>query len=210
MSEQPTAPNSGGGGGNVFTKQIGPMPLWGWMGVGLAIALAFMYWQQNKKSSATQATNAATDSTGTTDSSLIPQFVNQVYTGTQPPTMDQTPGPPGPPGPPGQPGTPAPRPIKQFGAVQGVAAKAISRTAATINWNYITSPARPNSYTVAVYNKKGDRVAYQTVNAPDTRGTRGTVTITGLPNGQGPFKADVWANGGQIAPPHGEAKFSLL
>lgn len=73
----PNQPPSGGGGGNVFTKKMGPLPLWGWMGVGLAIALAYTYYKQkNAKQPASAPTNT---SAGTTNSNLIPQFVNQNF-----------------------------------------------------------------------------------------------------------------------------------
>lgn len=75
--------DGGGGGGNVFTRKIGPLPMWGWMGIALAIALAY-YFLHKKNTASTQAA-AATNTPGGTDSSLVPQFVNQTYTNVQPP-----------------------------------------------------------------------------------------------------------------------------
>jgi hypothetical protein len=184
------------------------MPLWGWMGVGLAVALVWAYWRNSQSQKATAASPGVTD-TGTTDSSLIPQFVNQVYTNTTPPSAP-VPGPPGPVGPQGPPGNSSAK-AHQYPAPTGVTAKAISRTSVKVAWNYITSIApRPSSYTLAVYNKAGKLVSQQTVNAPDTATGQGVATVSGLPNGQGPFHVNVWANGGALAPQHGTAQFTLL
>jgi len=123
MSEpapETTAPAPAQRSGNIFAQRFGPLPLWGWMGIGAALALA--YWYYNKKKQASQvAAGVSADSgaaSGTTDSSLIPQFVNQTYVENTPPEAP-TPGPPGPsgspgpPGPVGPPGTPAPKPPPQ-------------------------------------------------------------------------------------------------
>lgn len=82
----PTQPESGGGG-NVFTHKIGPLPLWGWMGVMLGFA-GLYYIIHSKNQAASQANNASAggvNSPGGIDSSLVPQFVNQVYDQSAPP-----------------------------------------------------------------------------------------------------------------------------
>lgn len=71
--------------GSVFTRQLGPIPVWAWLGIGLAIALAYYYWKQH--TAATAATTASTS----TPASDIPQFVNQVYTQSYPPTPNPPP-----------------------------------------------------------------------------------------------------------------------
>jgi len=87
------APENGGSAprshGGVFTRKMGPMPMWGWMGIALAVALVYYFL---KKKSGTAATGAGTatgaasvNSPGGVDSSLVPQFVNQTYTQTAPP-----------------------------------------------------------------------------------------------------------------------------
>lgn len=88
MSESmPEGPPQRSSSGNVFMRQIGPMPLWGWMGIGLAIALGYYFWKQNSSKSA--STNTTTGSTTGTDvSGQIPQFVNQTYVSGTPPTAD--------------------------------------------------------------------------------------------------------------------------
>lgn len=91
--------NEGGAGqgGSFLTRKLGPLPMWAWMGVGLGAALAYTSWSKNKKAAAMasqQAQNGTLPTTntasGSTPASLIPQFVNQVYTNQSPPTA-QTP-----------------------------------------------------------------------------------------------------------------------
>ena len=92
----PAAPAAGGGkqGGNVFTRKIGPMPMWAWVAIISVVLIGYAYYR-NKQSAAAASTTA----TGT-DASQVPQFVNQTYTSVTPPTA----GPPGPTGPAGPPG----------------------------------------------------------------------------------------------------------
>lgn len=75
---------------NPFLKRLGPLPLWGWMGVGLALALAYYFWKQKTNA----ANQAAVDTTGSVDvSGQIPQFVNQTYVTAAPPQAPpMTPG----------------------------------------------------------------------------------------------------------------------
>jgi|SRR5215469_6670794 len=120
MSE--TAPESAPApaprGGNIFAQRFGPLPLWGWMGIGVALALAYWYYNKRKQASNVSAGVGQASNAGTTDSSLIPQFVNQTYVTDTPPAAP-VPGPAGPPGPSGNPGpigppgTPAPKPPPQ-------------------------------------------------------------------------------------------------
>jgi hypothetical protein len=86
--EKTSAGGGGGGGGSTFTRKLGPLPLWAWMGIGLAIGLVYYMWKKDK-SSATSATSTGTtagttSAGGSVDSSLIPQFVNQTYESTTP------------------------------------------------------------------------------------------------------------------------------
>lgn len=113
MSE--SAPERTGGGGNVFTRKIGPLPMWAWMGIALLVAVA--YYVIAKKNSTAAAASATTNTPGGVDSSLIPQFVNQVYNQEEPPAAPTVgpagpPGAKGPPGPPGANGQPATKPPK--------------------------------------------------------------------------------------------------
>lgn len=89
MSE--SMPEGGGSGGNVWTKKLGPLPLWGWMGIAALIAVMYYLYRKNQAansttSSASTAQTASTNNTpGGVDSSLVPQFVNQVYNQESPP-----------------------------------------------------------------------------------------------------------------------------
>lgn len=85
MSE--SAPERGGGG-NVFTRKVGPLPMWAWM--GLALLVAVLYYMVKKKSSSTTSSGATqspstVNTPGGVDASLVPQFVNQVYNQETPP-----------------------------------------------------------------------------------------------------------------------------
>jgi hypothetical protein len=72
-------------------KPIGPLPLWAWLGLGLFAAIGYYIWSQKKAASSASSQSSDTSTgTGTTDSSLIPQFVNQVYTNNTPPEAPPT------------------------------------------------------------------------------------------------------------------------
>ncbi len=76
------APSARGraGGGNVFTRKIGPLPMWVWLLIGLGLIGAYVYWKRNQ---------AAQQAQPTANASQVPQFVNQVYTNQVPPTAPQ-------------------------------------------------------------------------------------------------------------------------
>lgn len=93
-----------GGKENVFTRKIGPLPMWAWVAIIGGAILAWSFWK-NKTAGSTTSTPA----TGT-DASQVPQFVNQTYTTVSPPVAGP-PGPPGPAGPPGPKGQPSPVPV---------------------------------------------------------------------------------------------------
>ena len=69
--------------GNVFTRRIGPLPMWVWLVIVAVIVVGWAYWRNRQ--SAGQASSSST-ATGT-DASQVPQFVNQTYTTVQPPTV---------------------------------------------------------------------------------------------------------------------------
>jgi LysM repeat protein len=103
MSE--SAPERTGGGGNVLTRKVGPLPMWGWMAVGLLIAGLYYLYNKNKSSNSTAQTTATNNTPGGVDSSLVPQFINQEYVNTTPPaapnvTVNNTVPIPPPPAPP--------------------------------------------------------------------------------------------------------------
>ena len=84
MQPESTAPQ---GGGNVFTRKIGPMPMWAWMGIALALAIVFYLYKKktSANSSSTNSSAGGANSPGGVDASLVPQFVNQVYNQETPP-----------------------------------------------------------------------------------------------------------------------------
>jgi hypothetical protein len=198
MSEQPDA----GPGpspparstGNVFVRKMGPMPLWAWLGVGLGVALAYSMWKKNKaaaSASASTSTGSSGDTGGSTDSSLIPQFVNQTYVNSAPPTA---------PTPPTSTPTPPAAQVNQYPAVTGSKATKISNTSAKINWNYITGTTpKPTNYTIAAYTPNGKIAQQITVNAPDTSSGQGQATLSGL-SANTKYEIRIWANGGKVAP----------
>ena len=82
---------------NVFTRKIGPLPMWAWVAIVGAVIIGYAYWKNRQN-------NAASTSSTTADASQVPQFVNQTYTTVQPPsepsitpgsTDTDTSGPPG-------------------------------------------------------------------------------------------------------------------
>jgi hypothetical protein len=68
--------------GNVFTRKIGPLPMWAWLGIVLA-GIGVWAVIEHKKSSSTAASTA-----DETDASQVPQFVNQTYTSPSPPSTN--------------------------------------------------------------------------------------------------------------------------
>ena len=98
MSEQPAAPPARtGGGGNVFTRKIGPLPMWAWVAIIAAVIVGWRVYS-GRKNAATSSASTAADGTG---ADQVPQFVNQTYVTTTPPVQ----------------GTPVHGPIESFGPV---------------------------------------------------------------------------------------------
>jgi len=79
------APSSGGGG-NVFTHKLGPLPTWVWI-VVIGLAIVAWSWWKNKSASAASAANTSASST---PADQVPQFVNQTYTTVQAPAAPAT------------------------------------------------------------------------------------------------------------------------
>ena len=73
---------------NVFTRKIGPLPMWGWMAIALLLAL-FYYLYKKNSSSGGGASASTVNTPGGVDSSLVPQFVNQNYAAPEPPEAPQ-------------------------------------------------------------------------------------------------------------------------
>jgi hypothetical protein len=211
-----TTPAPSSGGGNVWTRKYGIMPLWAWGGIVVLLAVVYSLYRKHTAAAASQQnqSNPSVNSPGGVDASLVPQFVNQVYTqGTPPPapniTVNNQIPPDTEPGPVTTPPSHAPPKVHQYPAPQGVSAKKVSGTSAKITFKNLTSPQpAPSSYTIAVY-QSGKVVEQQTIN-PDAKGNITTATITGLPANAKNLTARVWANGGALAPPGTNVGFSLL
>jgi hypothetical protein len=77
MSTPPGAATARSPRDNIFTRKIGPMPMWAWVTIIGGALLAYYYWK-NK-------TTATTQPADTTNASQVPQFVNQTYTTVNPP-----------------------------------------------------------------------------------------------------------------------------
>jgi LysM repeat protein len=75
-----------GGGGNVLTHKLGPLPTWVWI-VVIGLAIIAWSWWKNKSASAASSANTAASST---PDDQVPQFVNQTYTTVTPPSVNVT------------------------------------------------------------------------------------------------------------------------
>ncbi len=83
--------------GNVFTRKVGPLPMWTWMGIALVLAIAYYLYKKHSSAgaastaSSTGVSGTAGNTPGGVDASLVPQFVNQTYVnGTPPPAPSVT------------------------------------------------------------------------------------------------------------------------
>jgi hypothetical protein len=118
-----TAPERSGSN-NVWAKKYGPLPLWGWAAIVLGVLWLYSKYKSKNSSGANAQSASTVDQPGGVDSSLVPQFVNQVYDNDVPPsapniTVNNTvPTPPiNPGGPPHwKPPTPSPEPTTISGS----------------------------------------------------------------------------------------------
>lgn len=106
--------NVGGGRLGVFSRKLGPLPLWAWMAIMTVVAVGWYVFQQKKSSS-----SSASSTPSGTPSNLIPQFVNQTYTNVTPPAEPSPSNPSQPSSPPvnggNPPHVPNPPPVKSPG-----------------------------------------------------------------------------------------------
>lgn len=82
------------GGGNVFQRKMGPLPMWAWMAIALVAAVAFYAIRKGSGSTSTASGSTGqtgVDAAGGVDSSLVPQFVNQTFVQGSPPPAASTP-----------------------------------------------------------------------------------------------------------------------
>lgn len=222
MSEQPTTTSTSTTrkSGGTFTRKLGPLPVWGWMAIVAVIVLAYSFYAKNKQSQQANQSAGGVNSPGGVDASLVPQFINQTYDNDVPPTAPNVTVPVQVTVPPmggTQPSpNPTPKPVKtptvhQYKAPTGLKTSKATNTSIHVSWmNLVGVNPPPQSYTVAVFSKAGKLLSQTTVNAPDTVGGKSTTTITGLPKNSQDLEVHVWANGGQLAPPHASSKVNIL
>lgn len=80
MSEPTIAPARVSSGGNAFTRKLGPLPLWGWMGIGLAFGLVYYFWQKNKAGASSANTASTSTESGDTEAAdQVPPYIIQNY-----------------------------------------------------------------------------------------------------------------------------------
>lgn len=205
MSEQApervAAPSrAGGGGGNVFTNRIGPLPMWAWLGIAAGILVVWRV-MAAKSSAASTAASAGTS----TPADQVPQFVNQTYVSTSAPLAAQgaapvasptTPTPAGQPGPttamPPTPTTPmqtVAAAASRIASVTGLRSTGAGSTNVQLAWNPVSGAQR---YQV--------RVTYQdkVVKTAFTNGT--SYNVTGLSPNRTYGLHVVAINGNQWAP----------
>lgn len=141
VSAPPRAPSrsSSGGGGNVLTHRLGPLPTWVWIAIAAALIIAYSWWKSKSADTASSANTASSS----TPADQVPQFVNQTYTTVTPPSVNVTTGAAAPatPATPAAPATPAPTPAP----VKTVAPKPVA-----------PKPAQPPIFNKTYTVKKGE------------------------------------------------------
>jgi hypothetical protein len=80
----PVADTDAPKGTNVFTRHIGPLPMWAWVAIIAVPLLVYGLYSKNKAAASTSAASTGTTAS-TTGAAQVPQFVNQTYTSTTPP-----------------------------------------------------------------------------------------------------------------------------
>jgi len=81
MATPPASPSKG----NVFTRKIGPLSTWVWILLISAPIVLYSFYERSKSTKAAAASSAPATTSGTTNASQVPQFVNQTYVQNEPP-----------------------------------------------------------------------------------------------------------------------------
>src|SRR5215469_14123505 len=87
---------------NLFTRKIGPLPMWAWTAIVAGLIIVWSLYQRRKQGQQ----QAQQQQAATAQASQVPQFVNQTFTTVEPPLM------PPPSGGTGRPTVPPPRPAQ--------------------------------------------------------------------------------------------------
>jgi len=154
---------------NPWTTDIGPLPMWAWAGIALGGAVTVAY-VRNRSAQASAATSTADQASA----AQVPQFVNQTYVSTTPPSVPSSPVPqpaPGPTGPgpinapPGNTPVP-PKPVATLPAPTGIHSTGATSHSISVAW---ASVAGATSYRI--------RVTYQGKLVGSPRTTSGTSAV---------------------------------
>jgi hypothetical protein len=171
-----TSPSGGehGGGplaGSFIVHKVGPLPIWAWMGLGLAGALAYSSYKKNKAAQ-TSSSSSTSGLTPVDASNLTPPFVF-VDESTTPVTVNN--GPPGAPTPPAQPPSGgSPSPAQPPGTPSGLKLLSIGAGTAALQWDTPTGPGI--SYQTSWRDNSNATNPWHTVNTTTPR-----YTWSGLP-----------------------------
>ena len=213
MSETGPAPAARPGGReNVFTRKIGPLPMWGWVAIAGGLLVGWRLYAS--KNAATQAQQQGQTTTPSTPADQVPQFVNQTYVSTSAPvgTGGTAPGTPTNPAPVGS--STQPKPTTTMGqwsypAPTGLQAYDLAGKGLRLSWNAVTGPSgqHPNAYAVATYDSKGKLVDQFSTTAGNTNTAEYGKGGKGLPRGT--YHTNVWAEGGPVAPQHATVQYTL-
>lgn len=225
-------PETSAKGLGFLAQKAGPLPLWAWVGGGLALV-----WYYQKKNSAAATGGNVTDPAGNVCAALNPVTgfcpgsaadLAAAGGGVQSGTVTDTSG-PGPAGtgatdtsgaagsgaPTGGPApTPAPVPAKpvnprwSFPAPAQLTSSSISDSGYSLSWKPVTGPGgqHPTGYTIATYDSRGKLVDQFVSGSTSTKeyGRGGTGLTPGAT-----YHTSVWANGGPQAPPHASVTVTL-
>lgn len=98
--------------------------------------------------------------------------------------------------------------VFRFPPPTGVKITAVGSNTVGLQWQTVPSGSiYPTSYTVAVYNSKGQVASESTVSTPDAARRQGVTTIAGLTS-KTSYHANVWPNGGKLAPSNTSVSFT--
>jgi hypothetical protein len=148
-SPSAATPSRDSGGGNVFKRKLGPLPMWVWLVIGIALIGGYVIFKSRSGSSGTSGGAAPG---GTTSAAQVPQFVNQTYTTVQPPVAPQPVASPAP--------TPTSTPTVGIKTLTATKAETLNQFAKEHNWTATTLAAveKLNNLKGTSKLKKGQKV----------------------------------------------------
>lgn len=170
--------DSGGGGGNVFTRKLGPFPFWVWL-VGVTLLVGVAYLWEKHKAGTTAAASGQAAAGQVTGAQNVPDYVFQ-FSENEPTTINVPPGAPGKPGGPGKPGPPGKTPKPPLPPVRGKKKPPVTPQSYRVKhgdtlssiaqrygdtwqelWDYNTGPNSPHTkQAIADMKKRGPNLIY--------------------------------------------------